>query len=587
MEVISYEYNKVRRDFGTHPTFSDSPATMLCSVPPDEKYGSQWASRRVTHRQLDCIPQVASHWGNTGRFIPASKGVSHTEGAWPLDVKVSDFNDRLRLLRRITNEPAYHSAVQTLTKTAMFAIQQNNTIDMYEEYFEDVEDVEIGDAPITSKTLAVFRDPNGLKRSAVKISWHPELSNKLAVSYAIMQFQSMPANMPLASYIWDVNNPNHPDAEVIPSSPLCSLVYNPRSPDQLVGGSYNGLVGFWDLRKGSAPVLSSVIEKSHHDPVYDVCWVQSRSGNECCSVSTDGMMLWWDIRKLKEGPTDSMKLADPSGSSYGATCLEYNSDAGPTRYLVGTEAGCILQCDRKAKKDAESQKSIKTVYGKGAGRHHGPVVSVVRNPTNSKYFLSVGDWSAKLWSEDLKTPIMSTRYDTSYLTAAAWSPVRPSVFFLTKLDGSLEAWDLYHKHQEPAYSVKLSDVGLSCISPHSSGRVIALGSQDGTTTILEVSKGLYTPVANERTIMGSVFDREFKREKALDVRMNARKREKPDEKKQGAAAVPEPSAAETEENLKIMAQVEAEFADLMAKGGDDEGRDGDSKENEEEGGGDE
>ena len=41
------------------------------------------------------------------------------------------------------------------------------------------------------------------------------------------------------SYIWDINNPNTPDFELIPSSPLCCLEYNPKDPHVLVGGSYN------------------------------------------------------------------------------------------------------------------------------------------------------------------------------------------------------------------------------------------------------------------------------------------------------------------------------------------------------------
>jgi WD40 repeat protein len=130
-----------------------------------------------------------------------------------------------------------------------------------------------------------------------------------------------------------------------------------------VGGSYNGLVGFWDLRKGNSPVESSILENSHHDPVYDVFWIQSRSGNECCSLSTDGQLLWWDIRKLRKGPTDVMLLnsqgADGADCVYGGTAMEYRSDAGATRFLVGSEQGAVLLADRKAKKDSESSKSIR------------------------------------------------------------------------------------------------------------------------------------------------------------------------------------------------------------------------------------
>lgn len=45
----------------------------------------------------------------------------------------------------------------------------------------------------------------------------------------------------------------------------------------------------------------------------------------------------------------------------------------------------------------------------GAGKHHGPIYSIQRNPTQNKYFMTVGDWTAKIWAEDLKTPIMTTK----------------------------------------------------------------------------------------------------------------------------------------------------------------------------------
>ena len=38
----------------------------------------------------------------------------------------------------------------------------------------------------------------------------------------------------------------------------------------------------------------------------------------------------------------------------------------------------------------------------GYGKHFGPVYSVKRNPFHVKFFLSVGDWCAKMWMEELK-----------------------------------------------------------------------------------------------------------------------------------------------------------------------------------------
>ena len=56
--------------------------------------------------------------------------------------------------------------------------------------------------------------------------------------------------------------------------------------------------------------------------------------------------------------------------------------------------------------------------------HHGAVYSLVRNPLYPKYFLSIGDWTARIWNEDLKTPIMTSKYRSAYLTGGSWSPTR-------------------------------------------------------------------------------------------------------------------------------------------------------------------
>jgi len=39
---------------------------------------------------------------------------------------------------------------------------------------------------------------------------------------------------------------------------------------------------------------------ARRDPVFDFAWLQSKTGSEALTVSTDGQVLWWDIRKLSE-----------------------------------------------------------------------------------------------------------------------------------------------------------------------------------------------------------------------------------------------------------------------------------------------
>lgn len=44
----------------------------------------------------------------------------------------------------------------------------------------------------------------------------------------------------------------------------------------------------------------------------------------------------------------------------------------------------------------------------------------------------------------------------AYLSDGAWSPVRPAVFFTTKMDGTLDIWDLVFKQCDPALSLKVT-----------------------------------------------------------------------------------------------------------------------------------
>lgn len=114
--------------------------------------------------------------------------------------------------------PPLGDSVAELAPTCEGAIRQNNTMDIYEEYFSG-DAVDHSSEPPSAKGLAVFRDPHSVKRTATSIDWHPEGPSKIAVSYSILSFQDprfMNERMPAQSYIWDIMNPNTPDCELIP-----------------------------------------------------------------------------------------------------------------------------------------------------------------------------------------------------------------------------------------------------------------------------------------------------------------------------------------------------------------------------------
>jgi len=455
--------------------------------------------------------------GNTARVETKNKAMCHVEGGWPKDIDYTEAQDTLKFRKRLEKDPYFVTAVKSLTKQTIPCLEQNSTIDLFEHYFF-MEEPEHMPENLSMKTVALFKDPADEKRSITKIGWHPEGPTKVVGSYSNLRFQRMTDEMPMASYIWDINERNVPLTELRTTSPLVCTQYNHKNSDMLLGGCYNGILHLYDLRKGPTPSGKSAVEVSHYDPVYDVVWLQSKTGTEVASVSSDGRLLFWDVKKMSE-PLDECVLTDGARDdpkTIGGVSLEWMQEAGPTKYLVGTEHGLILACSKKPKKAVE----VGTWFGAedrgGYGRHFGPVYAVKRNPYQPKFFISVGDWCAKVWIEDMKGPLLQTPYYPSFITNACWSPTRPGVFFLARADGRLDTWDYFYRMNEVSLTHKVSDYSLTCTSIERGGQLIAVGDSDGCITLLSVCDGLVHMQPNEKNHIGLMFEREAKREKNLE-----------------------------------------------------------------------
>jgi dynein intermediate chain 2 len=626
---LAHIYVKKRREFGKHPKFSEVHAEILESITSTDAFQANYIMRNPSIACFDTAPHMSEHEANTERLVTKSSSMRHVEGGWPKDVDATEQSDVSRFRKKAEKDEEYKGAVKALGPIIARCMRQINTIDIYEEYFNG-DHVDHSSEPPSAKGLAVFRDPNDPKRTATSINWHPDPAApvKLAVSYSSLQFQDTRGRIPQQSFIWDILNPNTPESELLPPSPLCCLRFNPKNTDTLIGGSYNGLITFYDLRRsgssnptgtttagasgaaagntnagfnnsitttanGSAaagggaavnglgsgkevlPFSCSVIEKSHHDPVYDVFWINSKTGNQAVSVSTDGQMLWWDTRRLSE-PSDSIKLSIDSKAVnevvLGGSSLEYNSEAGPSKYLVGTEQGIVLLVNLKNRK----QNNGITVFDQGPGKHHGPIYSIQRNPANSKCFLTVGDWTAKIWMEDLKTPIMTTKYHPSYLMAGCWSPTRAGVFFVTRYDGVLDIWDYFYRQNEVAYSHKVGDITLSSIAVQgtmqSGGKLVAIGDTQGTVSLLELCESLAVSQTNERKAIDLMFEREMKQEKNLEARERELKRLRAAENDGRARENQEKKDAKDEKMEALLRKVDADFLAMIKEAEDDESK---------------
>jgi len=512
MEIV-YVYTKKRAEFGRQCNFSDRQAELHVDIVPDPSLAENFIERNPVDTGIQCVQEMSEHEVNTERFETSVRGINHTEGGWPKDVNPQEVEQVTRYRKKVEKDEMYINTIQQLGTVMEHCIKQNNAIDIYQEYFDDIEIDPIDEAP-SAKTINVFRDPNEIKRTATNISWYPDGPRKLAVAYCNLEFQGSTPDTCMDSYIWDVENPNKPEMTLKPVSPLVCLEYNPKDSHVLLGGCYNGQIAYWDTRKGSQPVEMTPIEHSHRDPAYKAIWITSKTGTECFSASTDGQVLWWDTRKMGE-PTEKLVL-DPTKKqditkAQGAMALEYEPTM-PTKFMVGCEPGTIMSCNRKAKTPAEKIVALYT-------GHLGPVYSLQRNPFFPKNFLSVGDWKARIWSEDIReSSIMWTKQYQSYLTDGCWSPVRPAVFFVSKMDGTLDVWDILFKQNDPTLSLQVCDEPLHSLRVQEQAKLIACGSHSGTTTLLELSDGLSLLQRNEKNLITAMFERETRREKILDAR---------------------------------------------------------------------
>lgn len=506
---IYHQYVRVRKHFGRFPKFTDEGAEMIADIRPNEDHMKEYVPRNPVISVTQCVPEMSEHEANTNAVVFANKAMSHVEGGWPKDVDYTEAEHTIRYRKKVEKDEDYIKTVLTLGAAVEELIKQNNSVDIYQEYFTGVTQDHSAEVP-SARTVTVFKDPSSVLRSASYLDWHPDGAHKLVVSYSIMQFQQQPANMPISSYIWDVSNPNTPEYEMIPTSQLCCAKFNMKDANLVGCGQYNGQLTYFDIRKGNHPVDATPIDISHRDPVYDLAWLQSKTGSECMTVSTDGNVYWWDLRKLNEC-LEAMPLKEKgSDALLGGVVLEYDPAAGPTKFMVGTEQGIVLNCNRKAKNPADR------VSGAFVG-HHGPIYGLRRNPFYPKYFLSLGDWTGRIWTEDIqKTPLVCTKYHYSYITGGTWSPTRPGVFYTIKMDGAMDVWDMFYKHNDPVLSVQVSDVSLTSFALQESGATVAVGTSDGSCTVMGMSQGLVEMAPNEKQGINAMFERETLREKNLE-----------------------------------------------------------------------
>ncbi|KAL6779670.1 DIC2 [Auxenochlorella protothecoides x Auxenochlorella symbiontica] len=494
---ISHQYIKQRKDFGRHPSFRNGPIQVFVDQRPDEELAALWVPVSHVTRGTQSGPSMSEHEVNTVVLQTVSQAVDATLGRWPKDVDPTDAQQVARFRKKMEKDEDYIRCTVRLGAVVEELIKENNALDIYEEYFADVPPLAELDPPSIASLATLL--PEGTGEPVVRLSWRPDAAACLAVAGASR----------VSLWDLDAGPPRVAAALLPPSAPLTALAHSPRDGATLCAGQANGQLLVFDARRGPGAVAATAPGRSR---LAHLLWTQSKTGSEVMACTGEGSVEWWDVRALGTA-LETLPLRDPGfGARPSATVLEYSAAAGPTRFMVGTGQGTILAGNRRAK--SQDDKITASFAG-----HHGHITALQRHPAFPKFFLSCGDWSARVWSEDVGHAVMATPYAPGYVTAGAWSPTRAGLALTLDGGGRLAAWDWVHRQDAPALEVPVSKHGLTALAfPPGTGHpsLVAVAAADGCTHLLQLCEGLVTQGSGEKAAMGAVLDRGNNREKHLE-----------------------------------------------------------------------
>ena len=281
---------------------------------------------------LNNIAEKSFHKIQTAKTTTKSKMILHVEGGWPEGVKPEEAREIMNWKRSKEKQEEFPLKVKSLIETTTPIIKQNLRMDPYEEYFQEKSENVVEDS-FSAKVKLVLKDNFEFPRRVRHLAWNWENQNQISACYKMQKNHILTDKNKLGCNIWDLNNPNSPVVSLKNNYEILVSAYHLKDPHILGVGCSNGTVALYDIRTAGL-ITSSKLEESHHESVSDFVWLKSKSNTEFITTSTDGQVVWWDIRDLSEPviePENSLMLVDRENDvekEYGGMKIEYNPEAG-------------------------------------------------------------------------------------------------------------------------------------------------------------------------------------------------------------------------------------------------------------------
>uniref|UniRef100_A0A1I8PHP8 WD repeat-containing protein 63 n=1 Tax=Stomoxys calcitrans TaxID=35570 RepID=A0A1I8PHP8_STOCA len=132
--------------------------------------------------------------------------------------------------------------------------------------------------------------------------------------------------------------------------------------------------------------------------------------------------------------------------------------------------------------------------------HDGPIIALKRNPFLPWLFVSIGRNVVAVWKEDYNYSPIFWRRRQNDLTAVTWSESRPAVLFLTRIDGSLEAWDILSRDDDACLNDVLGGGIITQICEHrptEPDKLLGIGDYNSSLRMVKLPKSFYQQFSRE------------------------------------------------------------------------------------------
>ena len=402
-----------------------------------------------------------------------------------------------------------------------------------------------------------------------------------------------------AVLVWDFEDSIRPRCVLEAPADVHCFQFNESDPRLVAGGLADGRACFWDLsqtttrsdpeKDGTVPVCAprivSETPDSHACTVTDVRWLgadvavskprgepvrpnpHTSARSSFATVAADGKVLFWDVdafakKEAKKAKTEvsltpAYQILLGRGEQSGALqavkfdfspalrlpARDGSIPENATRFFASSADGEVAQCDFVVT-DSEEDGGSGAEHTKTCFAAHGqPVRCLSRSPFFPDLVMSVGASSFKLWREGLRTPVFSSPQLPARFASGAFSPTRPSVVYVAKDDGVVDAWDLLDRSHEPSQSARVNGAAVGPMqfwTPASAEgekpreQLLAVGDASGVLRVLRAPRALRKPKPRELERMETFLQREMAR--AEDAARRAEAREAAVAREEAAAA---------------------------------------------------